>query len=184
MRRCCFPALVPGLFLVAALTASRPASAGPYAAVDLDVGAPLYFTDASYALGAGGRLGWRFDVGPAWIAPEVGAGYAGFMDSHPILGVHHVARVFGGARFGLPGRVQPSFYGHLGAGWLDAQQVGPAFDVGLALDLALVPRFNFGAHVGYDVVAVWAGADPVTGPIPPYVVRWIDVGLHASVAFF
>jgi hypothetical protein len=27
------------------------------------------------------------------------------------------------------------------------------------------------------------GTDPTLGAVPPYVVRWINVGLHAGVAF-
>ena len=172
--------------VAAVLGTTTPARAGAYAAADLDVGMPLHATAATYGLGAGGRLGWRFNVGPAWIAPEVGGHYLAFLGTSGIYTDQpndQVARVFGGARFGLAGPVQPSFYGHVGAGWLGAHAVGPALDVGFALDLALVPHFTFGAQLGYDVALIWHGTDPTFGAFPPYVVRWINAGLHAGVAF-
>lgn len=189
MHRLAFSSLLPGLVAAAVLATGAVAHAGPYAGADLDIGVPLHATDAAYGLGAGGRLGWRFDLGDAWIAPEVGGHYLAFQAGTGGASIgasdtqEHVARVFGGARFGLAGRVQPAFYGHLGAGWLAAHSVGPAFDVGMALDLALVPHFTFGAQLGYNVVALWHSADPSSSATPPHVVRWINLGLHAGVAY-
>jgi hypothetical protein len=197
--------LASGLALAAVLCASAPARAGAYAAADLDVGVTLYRNFYSlrppspFGLGAGGRIGWRFDVGQAWIAPELGGHYVAFlgMAHSPDTRVpfNHVPRILAGGRFGLGGKVQPGFYAHGGVGWLpspflntDPPVAGPAFDLGFALDFALVRHFVFGAQLGYNLVAAWqtgleAMAHAPPGPIPPIVQRWINVGVHAGVAF-
>jgi hypothetical protein len=166
------------------------AHAGGYVAADFDVGVPLDGSGARYALGIGGRAGWRFDLGPAWIGPQLGGGYVSYQGqpndiTDESTGAPHAARILAGLRFGMAGRVQPSFYGHVGAGWLGAHEVGPTFDAGFALDFALVPHFVFGAQLGYNVVAVWS-----SGPVEPgesagvlVVARWMGTGLHAGVAF-
>ena len=186
-------AALAALTLAAVALASAEARAGGYVAADFDIGGPMDASGARYALGIGGRAGWRFDLGPVWIGPELGSSYLAywgasddaFMTTNGAL--PHAARILAGMRFGLGGRVQPAFYGHAGAGWLGAHEVGPAFDAGLALDFALVPHFVFGAQLGYNVVAVWRGRTGMMGPVEiietPAVARWVSTGLHAGVAF-
>jgi hypothetical protein len=185
MHRLVFTALPPGLALATVLFTNAEARAGAYAAADFDIGVPLAGdVEATYALGIGGRLGWRVDRGPAWIAPELGGNYLTFQGGDHIGRHENAGRIFTGVRFGLAGLVQPAFYGHVGAGWRDAHAVGPAFDVGFALDIALVRRFIFGAQLGYNAVVSWPGSsDPVSGSTTPSVLRWINAGLHASVHF-
>ena len=82
-------------------------------------GAPLYI------VGFRIRAGWRFDVGPVFLLPELGGGYdvehfaSGTTVSVPL----GVPRVFAGGRAGFsiplaPAlRFEPAIYGHLGDAW-------------------------------------------------------------------
>jgi hypothetical protein len=78
MTRC-----LQGLVLLPLALLTLPAHADPggRVAVDLDLGAPIGIDARSFAIGAAARLGWRFDLGPVWLQPEVGGGYVAFVGS-------------------------------------------------------------------------------------------------------
>ncbi len=173
---------VTGLALSAALL-TTPAHAGPTVSADLDLGtstrssadaaygilplaSPLYITGFTF------RAGWRFDVAPVWLLPELGASYE--VEHYPssIEGIPTVypsttaemERFFVGGRIGWSGvamgpqvQFEPSIYGHVGGGWYSAWFSGPpgvAGDAGLSLDLRIRRHFLVGAQVGYAVVTV------------------------------
>src|SRR5205807_564135 len=102
-------------------------------------------TSLLYIAGFTLRAGWRFDVGPFFLLPEIGAGYA--LERFTMNGDAHVGRVFGGGRAGWSGplgpglRIEPAIYGHAGFGWYDSHLNGPAFDAGVALDLRIRTHF-------------------------------------------
>jgi hypothetical protein len=167
------------------------AEVGGHVDADLDLGAPM--EGRNFALGGGGRFGWRFDFGPVWLQPEAGGSYVGFLcldcsDAAATIGAKHAARVLGGARIGGAGLIskviEPALFGHAGYGWISSQDKGPAFDVGFALDVNAVRYFRFGAHGAYNVIA--SGREVSTGlgysQTTP-AVKWISFGLHLGVAF-
>lgn len=177
------------ILLCAALTLlSTPALAGGHIGVDFDAGAPIHGV-SGVATGLGARLGWRFDLGPVWLQPEAGGSFVTMTpvkDGYPL----YVPRFLWGARLGLAVSrvVQPSVFGHGGVGWRGNEARGPAADVGLALDLALVPHFSFGAHLAYNFV----GTDHTIAPdygmmMDPSLtfdaIAWLSAGVHGGFTF-
>jgi hypothetical protein len=177
---------LPILVLVTLLP--TPALAGGHIGVDFDAGAPIHGVDG-VATGLGARLGWRFDLGPVWLQPETGGSFVTVTrvkDGYPM----YVPRFLWGGRLGLSVSrvVQPSVFGHGGVGWRVNEARGPAADVGVALDLTLVPHFSFGAHLAYNFV----GADHTIGPnyammmIPSLTreaIAWLSAGVHGGFTF-
>jgi hypothetical protein len=155
--------------------------------LDLDLGAPMIDRDITF--GIGGRFGWRFDVGPAWLQPEAGGSYTFFHCSNcPDITFFRsdlrVARMFGGLRLGGAGLVarviEPAIFAHAGYGWLSSSLSGPSADFGFSLDVHFVRYFRFGAHAAYNVVSTSSEHD--YGEIH-YASKWISAGLHLGVAF-
>jgi len=204
MSIACHP--LPTLHLLVALPAfvavmipPSPARAevGGQVAADLDLGAPMDTTERTL-IGGGGRFGWRFDLGPVWLQPEVAGGYTAFVDNtcEVCTTNDRAVRVTGGARIGgsglISGVIEPALFGHAGYGWLRISthypegQVthfdlkGPAFDVGVALDVKVVRYFRFGVHGAYDVVV---GRYETFQDVPVRAMKWISFGLHAGAAF-
>jgi len=174
------------------------AEVGGQVAADLDLGAP--YSDKPLALGAAGRFGWRFDLGPVWLQPEAAGGYTAFDGAtcDNCINATRAVRVLGGLRVGgrglISGVIEPAVFGHGGYGWVwsgtdssptDFPTRGPAFDVGFALDVKLVRRFRFGAHGAYNaVVGDVPGKTHYQGEAPaPLANKWLSFGLHAGVAF-
>ena len=180
-----------------------PRELGAHLDADLDLGVPKGFDESRLSFGAGGRLGWRFDLGPVWLQPEAGGQYTVFTRPESAIPcalckyflTEHPVRVFGGLRLGgaglIAGVIEPALFGHAGYGWdtsglpsvvtpdgrLTAHVVdrkGPAFDVGFALDVRLVRHFRFGLHAAYNVVV--PAAESTDG------VRWLTYGLHLGAA--
>jgi hypothetical protein len=172
------------LALGAVLAAATPASAG--GTLDVDFNFATLVGPERLLYGVAGRAGWRFDLGPAWIQPEAGGEYMAVPCC--LNGVQiHVARVLGGARLGatdrIGGVVEPSLFGHAGYGWLAPSMNGPTFDVGVALDVRLVPRFRFGVQGAYNVVTVPPSPSYLAEVMSPYTVQWVSFGVHAGVSF-
>jgi hypothetical protein len=214
------PTLAAALAL-AVVTATPQAHAGPTISADLDLGTSIHHDIANpyglgslsprasplYVLGFRVRAGWRFDLGPVWLLPEIGGGYdieryvsdAGTTQQTP-----HLPRVFGGGRVGLslslgPGlRFEPGLYGHAGFAQYQADYNGSAFDTGLSLDLRVLKFLIVGAQVGYDVVTVWhpwsdqpnpvgtgsGGIMMMPGGSTALADKWVSYGLHAGVLFW
>ena len=189
------------LLTLAALLAPTPALAGAHAGVDFDLSAPIGQRSLRYGTALGARFGWRFDLGPVWLQPETGVSFVTFKEStlsHMIGQPLDVPRLVAGARLGLGPRrvVQPALYAHGGLGWRENVARGPAADVGLALDLALVPHFTLGAQLGYNVLVAALPQHPATvimtagGPVtikppttPPSAIQWISAGIHGGFTF-
>jgi len=162
-----------GLALAAVLTSSSEARAGVAFGADMSVGVSTSVNTGELGSGFTGRLGYRAKVGPLWLTPELGGGAIMFNDNT------RSTRVFGGARVGGRGLVQPSIYGHYGYGWVGEDRSGPCFDVGGAFDLS-ISKVNIGMHVGYVSVLSQVGLGRVALDAP---VNWVDVGMHAGLGF-
>ena len=183
---------------------------GVHLDADLDLGAPMGYVESRLSFGAGGRLGWRFDLGPVWLQPEAGGHYTVFTrwspdvlpcDDCKFRLTEHPVRVLGGLRLGgaglVAGVIEPALFGHAGYGWdrsgtpslVTAEGTtlprivdrrGPAFDVGFAFDVKIVRTLRFGLHAAYNVVV---GSPPSYPPGRSQdAVRWLSYGLHAGVA--
>jgi hypothetical protein len=194
-RRATPPCLVASLALALVTLAPFRARAelGGQVAADLDLGAPMGgSSDTSMlALGVGGRFGWRFGLGLAWLQPEVGGQYVGLVpcssDLCDISGPRHAVRVFGGLRLGGSGLVskviEPSLFGHAGYGWIGSGLGGPSFDVGFALDVVAVRLFRFGVHAVYGDVAARKPEPNVETGVVTVTASWLAFGVHTGVAF-
>jgi len=143
-----------------------------------------------YIVGFRLRAGWRFDIGPIFLVPEIGAGYDVQRYTEGYGAPSSLPRVFGGARGGLsfslapPVRLEPGVYGHVGYAHEDGMMGGGAVanDVGFALDLRVLRLLLVGAHVGYEVVTTWASPDPAHTLV--LADRWVGYGVHAGVVFW
>ena len=106
-----------------------PRELGAHLDADLDLGVPMGYVESRLSFGAGGRLGWRFDLGPVWLQPEAGGHYTVFTRWSPDLPcddckhrlTEHPVRVLGGLRLGgaglIAGVIEPALFGHAGYGW-------------------------------------------------------------------
>ena len=144
---------------------------------DLDLGSPMGMSESRLSLGVGGRLGWRLEVGPVWLQPEVGGSYTAFTTYTPRgspnplmpdplfcevclhLITEHPARVFGGLRLGgaglISGVIEPALFGHAGYGWVTSGVDGyrswsGSINPAYLLDRS-APTFDFG--IALDVNA-------------------------------
>jgi hypothetical protein len=183
-----------------AVLAAPPVYAGPTASVDLLFGtstqslagpADAMLPSSLYTAGFGLRAGWRFDFGPVWLLPEIGGGYVVERFQSSLEGAH-VGRFVAGARIGWSRVVrpelcfEPAVFAHGGGGWYDSELHGPAYDVGLSLDLRIKRRFIAGVHVGYDALAHSIASQE--GPFgPPFVTvtdGWVSYGVHGGYLFW
>ncbi len=133
--------------------------------------------------GGGGfkvRVGEQIHLPFLRITPEVGYGYEHLWanDSDGTAYGWDMHRVLGGVRIGLGEILVPGVYGHLGYGWRDTgaadvgQANGLAYDLGVALDLHIIPHLGIGAHAEYAGIQ----AQPDTP-------QWLAFGLHADLVF-
>lgn len=179
MRRSLCLAAAPPLAAVAVLLASPDANAGITIHVEQDVGI-LTSVDLEAGVGFSGRLGYRFDIGPLWLAPELGGGYLTFgdVDGQAL----HPSRMYGGGRVGLDGFVQPQLYVHAGYGWLgdlgDVSLEGALFEVGVAVDLRVLPVLGIGAHAGFTSNDNLHGGAQARDSF-----NWLSFGVHAGLTF-
>jgi hypothetical protein len=197
--------LRPPCLALAAFLSAPAAHAGPGFDVDLSMGPHLGagtdYTGTTIAYAVAGRAGWRFDLGPFWIQPEAGGEYTairdtGFVDvtgaATSTVTSFQIARALFGVRIGgrIARVVEPALYAHGAVAFLLGQQgVGPAVDAGIALDLALVPRFRFGIHSAYNYATFFVPTctegilcdEPPTSGRPH--VDWLTYGVHAGMGF-
>lgn len=164
--------VAPGLVLAAALTSAREAHAGPYVGVDLDLGT-AFQDHVDFSYGLGGRLGYKFHLGPpVWILPEIGGHYMSFGSSTDFA---HAGAVFGGLRIGFDGFVQPNVFAHLGAGFVGDGDLGPYTDVGVGLDFQILRVFSMGVQVAYNTVLDNGSQYGAT--------KWLSFGLNFGIDF-
>jgi hypothetical protein len=204
MRRSSFlVGLVPvAAFAAMMFGSTKEAHAGPTIGLDLNLGTAFQDRARSntstidFSYGLGGRLGYRFHFPGTYVylQPELGGSYMNFgANSSQAGGYSHAGALNGGARLGLSGIVQPHVFGHIGLGFLGYDSVattrsgavittstdsylGPAFDVGLGLDIRVVRGFTLGALVAYNSVTV-----PSVNTIDA--AKWVSFGLHAGFEF-
>jgi len=126
------------------------------------------------------RVGAQFRYPLLRFVPEILYGYEHFLavDGSGTAYDWNTHRLVAGARIGVGEVIVPSLYAHAGDGWRATgdptvpQVGGTAFDVGIALDLHVIPHLGFGAHVEYDTI-----------DSTPYAPDWVTAGLQADVAF-
>jgi hypothetical protein len=186
MRRSSFLSLASTFCVaVSLLGGAREAHAGVSFSAELDGGMSYKGLPASNRFGGGitGVIGYRFRVGPVFLAPEAGGGYMRF-DSGDASTRFHPARAFGGVRLGVGRTVTPQIYAHLGYGWLGGldqlKLEGYTADAGVALDFRLLRVLALGIHGGYVVTRV----EPLEGgPVDktPQLISWINVGAHITL---
>ncbi len=186
-------------WLLAAALPLAPAGAAAQLQIGAEVEGALHGGDiASHdqGLSVAGRLGYELPTPMFRIVPEVRVGYLDFGDRvefpAAIPGVVDMWRVSGGGRIGVGEILRPSLFAHAGwgslgidideseragdiegelSGWNDSNEGAFTWDVGLALDLAVLPVVTFGVHLGYNQLAT---DDPVS---------WWSYGFQAAATF-
>ncbi|TKD08978.1 hypothetical protein [Polyangium fumosum] len=123
--------------------------------------------------GIGGRIGYRANLGPFAITPEIGGSYL------RLNAVETPMRGVVGGRLALRGMVQPSIFAHYGIAIVQQDVRGPTYDLGAAVDLSAA-IVRVGVHAGYVAVQSTAdrGLDSVYVPL-----EWVELGLHAGLGF-
>jgi hypothetical protein len=153
------------------LMAAAPARAAETkAAVDVGAAFPSGAVDSD-GWGAGLRFGREYHVAVLTLTPELDVAYHRFGESTDAI------RVLGGGRVGVDFGIEPSAFAHAGLGHYSARpgsQTSLGYDVGLALDLTILPVVSFGPHV------MLAG---VAGDGSTETLSWVEVGGHVSFSF-
>jgi hypothetical protein len=156
---------------VALLAAAAPARAAETkAAVDVGAAFPSGVVDTD-GWGAGLRFGREYRITLLTLTPELDVAYHRFGESTDAF------RVLGGGRIGVDFGLEPSAFAHAGIGHYSARpgsQTSLGYDVGLALDLTILPVVSFGPHVMMAGVVGNEPTDPLT---------WVEVGGHVSFSF-
>jgi hypothetical protein len=144
---------------------------------DDDLGDPdndgtLEALDGENGAAVHGRVGYQLNfLLLFYLRPEIGAG-AYFYGSEDDNTRRTEWRAYGGGRLGLRTGLSPGVYAHLGYGWYgkDHDDTGVTGDVGLLLDLSIIPHLNVGLQGGL-----------VFNPDP--VPMWFNGGAHVEVTF-
>ena len=190
MRTHILSLLAPLTTLTLLLTSPARADSGAQIAADLELGAPM--DGGTFALGGGGRFGWRFDLGPIWLQPEAAGHYVHFFggfgcDEWCPDWQARASRALGGLRLGgaglISGVIEPSLFGHAGYGFRSSKVHGPAFDAGFALDVKAARVFRFGIHGAYNVIVGRSDLPPYSGPVSWPATKWVTLGLHVGAGF-
>lgn len=152
----------------------HPAFADMPLTADLDYVRPLDAPDDRHGFGGGLRFGPRLDSKLLLLAAELGLDVHGFPgDIGPV-----VYRGVVGTRLGLGWPLRPSIAGHIGVGhadWVTIQDVTHVTaDLGLALDVVIVPQFEVGVHGVYNVLF----NDTQAGPF-----EYLTLGAHLTFVF-
>lgn len=142
--------------------------------------------DERAGFGIDGRLGYRLPTPVLFLVPEIMVGYVNFADpDSSALPNLSVFRLMGGARVGIGTILRPSVFGHIGYGHLSVSGVdgileNPSsldddsafhWDVGLALDLTILPILDVGVHGGYNRLEF------------DHAVEWWSLGAHVGLIF-
>ncbi|HLV67711.1 MAG TPA: hypothetical protein VKY73_17950 [Polyangiaceae bacterium] len=162
------PVLVAGCVLVW----PDEARAGSKLALDLDFAHGIDETGIKAGTGGVLRFGQELDLVGVSLTPELGISYHTF--SGALDASHYSAMV--GARFGFGAALRPSVFGHVGIGRLDLEvggDTGATFDVGIALDLVVLPILDIGIHGAYDVLLTEGDGN----------FDWLRAGAHVALGF-
>jgi hypothetical protein len=137
---------------------------------DLDWAGTLSGREAELGGGGGLRVGPQLDLVVATLIIEAGGSYHSFSGADDI----GVARGLVGGEVRIGKVLEPGLFAHVGVGHLSGvgAYTAPAIDVGLALDLTIVPLIDIGAHVAYDALLSSSTRSGFS---------WFIAGLHAAL---
>ncbi|HMI93125.1 MAG TPA: hypothetical protein VK509_17260 [Polyangiales bacterium] len=137
---------------------------------DLDYAAELAGREAGIGGGGALRAGAQLDLIVATLILEGGGSYHGFGGDDEV----NVWRGLAGGEVRIGKILEPGLFAHAGVGHLSGVGAftAPAVDVGLALDLTIIPLIDIGAHVAYNALLGNADRDGFS---------WLTAGLHAAL---
>ena len=137
---------------------------------DLDYAAEISGREAGMGGGGALRVGAQLDLIAATLIVEAGGDYHDFGGDDEVS----VARGIVGGEVRIGKILEPGIFAHVGVGHLSGVGAftAPTVDVGLALDLTLIPLIDIGAHVAYNALL---GNEERDG------FSWLTAGLHAAL---
>jgi hypothetical protein len=137
---------------------------------DLDWAGKLSGREASLGGGGGLRVGAQLDLVVAELIVEAGGSYHSFSGSDDVS----VWRGLAGGELRIGKVIEPGVFAHVGVGHLSGFDAftAPALDVGLVLDLTIVPLVDIGIHVAYDALLGSTEHDGFS---------WGTAGVHAAL---
>jgi opacity protein-like surface antigen len=175
-RRPAAKAVCSAAALLATLALASTAHAQNQIAVDVEAAWADDPEDDS-GFGVGVRAGHVWDIAVLELTPEFGASYHDF-DGAPNASAWNL---MAGGRFGIDLLIQPSVYAHAGVGHFgydlptrEVSHTSLAYDVGVALDLTLLPVIDIGAHATVAGIAGGENVDPFS---------WLAIGGHIAFSF-
>jgi hypothetical protein len=172
--------------LCAWAVAPQHAHAGPTLAGDLDVVAPVGSHYHEAGGGFGIRLGEELHLPLIALNPEIGFEYASFAGDKPAADGPQVYRGIVGARLGIGEVIRFGLLAHIGFGHLaldptplqrlrgEGAHTAVTYDVGLFLELTLLPLLNVGLHAIYNNLQAKDNGDPL---------QWMQAGVHVALVF-
>jgi hypothetical protein len=160
---------------------ARADPGGARLALDLEYAIPINEDSDLIGSGPGGavRAGYELDAGLLSLTPELAGSYHSLGgDASP-----SVVRGSAGLRLSFLKVVEPGVFGHIGVAHTsldlpvadDPSWTELTYDVGVTLDLTLLPLLELGLHAGYTYVAPEVSA--ADG------LDWAAVGVHGTLAF-
>ena len=174
---------------VAFVLALAPTAAQAQVQVGVDVDAIFPtddFLDGEVGFGVSGRVGYVLSLGLAELVPEIQVGYVDFGAPELADAVDlDVVRLVGGGRLAVGSILRPTVFAPLGYGSLNVSE-GEGFfrdrtgigeedaltwDLGLALDLAILPLVDVGLHAAYN------------GLETEEALQWWSAGVHGAITF-
>ena len=172
--------LAHGLVACAALMlfalAPNPARADFMVGIDVD-GVEPFEDGAAFGGGFGVRLGTQLHLPLLALTPELAFTYARFGDDYG----PSIYRGMVGGRVAIGEIFRVGVYGHIGLGRFDLEvdDVDPSgsdvtYDVGLSLDLTVLPILNLGVHAAYNRF----GEDDERDDF-----EWMTTGAHVEFVF-
>lgn len=161
---------LPWLLCAAAvLFAPRPAAAQSLRITgDLDYTVDLSARELGGGAGGGLRAGAQLDLVAVTLILEGGGSFHDFGEDT------EVTRGILGGEIRVGKLIEPGLFAHVGVGRLSgpAAYTAPTVDVGLALDLTLLPLIDVGAHVAYVALL---------GSLADEDFSYVLAGLHAAL---
>jgi hypothetical protein len=150
---------------------------GAMLSLDVGFGSPLFHDFIFSGLGLGLRVGYRMDLGTAALIPELGFDYHNLStDEEDDQATVVIGKV--GGRIQFLEFVQPSIFAYVGVGHLGSfrmRNTGFAYELGVALDVALLSSLAAGIHGAVSVIADSGDAGEGDGGIQVF-----DLGLHVA----
>jgi hypothetical protein len=144
---------------------------GTRLAFDLDY-ANTFDDGVDSGMGGAVRFGREYDILILSLTPEFMGSFHQFSGSG---GPHHFAGLAGG-KAALGKIVEPGVFAHVGVGHANLPSdnlTGIALDMGVALDLTLIPAVDLGVHAAYDALTTWGDQAAFD---------WYRLGAHLAIA--